>query len=76
MGDGRVKPDVKLIFSFSQDVLHGHLVSDKHVLSMQYFCTVEKNIGMSIQPFKKEHGIVVFQLVFGNRERFLEILLI
>ena len=70
VGDGGVKPDVKLIFSFAQAVLHGHAVSDKHVLCMQYLRTVEKNIGMGIQSFKKEHGIVVFQLVVGNRERF------
>lgn len=70
VGDRRIKADVELIFSFAQVVLHRYVVSDEHVLCMQNLGTIEKNIRMGIQPFEKQHGIVVLQLFVCDRERF------
>ena len=59
-GNGREEADVETVFSFAEAVFDRDFVSYKHVLCLQNARTVEENVGMGVQSFKKDDCIVVF----------------
>ncbi len=70
---GRVETDVEFILPFFQQALHRDLVPQEHVLGPQDARTVEKNVGMGIQSFKKEQRSIILELIGSERECFFEI---
>ncbi len=70
---GGIKADIEPVFSFHKHVFYRYLVAGEHIVSLQNAGTIQKHVGMSVQAFKKDDRLVVFQLICSDGKRFFEV---